>query len=144
MTERDGIILRPERAENLADRPDYRIGPMEDVVAGIRKVLGVEAPPKRSFRAAARTQSPRVGIGGEGVAIQAGAGDRHAAAETPVEPPLRGRGPRPGGQARHRLAGFARDPAPSPGAAARTPRPPQSRTAEINGRSCGDLSVFLT
>lgn len=49
MTERDGIILRPERAENLADRPDYRIGPMEDVVAGIRKILGVEAPPNDPF-----------------------------------------------------------------------------------------------
>jgi hypothetical protein len=52
--EHDGVLTRPERPEriekeNLADRPDYRRGPMEDVVAGIRKVLGAEAPPNDPF-----------------------------------------------------------------------------------------------
>jgi hypothetical protein len=50
--ELDGIIFkleRPERIGNLADRSDYRVGPMEDVVAGIRKTLGVEPPPNDPF-----------------------------------------------------------------------------------------------
>jgi hypothetical protein len=50
--ELDGIFFkpeRPERIENLADRSDYRVGPMEDVVAGIRKTLGVEPPPNDPF-----------------------------------------------------------------------------------------------
>jgi hypothetical protein len=49
--ERDGVLTKPERMEKeyLADRPDYRRGPMEDVVAGIRKVLGAEPPPNDPF-----------------------------------------------------------------------------------------------
>jgi hypothetical protein len=69
--ELDGIIFkleRPERIGNLADRSDYRVGPMEDVVAGIRKTLGVEPPPNDPFaprpdrkpRAAAPRQSAAV------------------------------------------------------------------------------------
>jgi hypothetical protein len=49
--ELDGILTRPERLEkeSLVDRPDYRVGPIEDVVAGIRKTLGVEPPPNDPF-----------------------------------------------------------------------------------------------
>jgi hypothetical protein len=35
--------------KDLGVRPDYRVGPMEDVVAGIRKVLGAEPPPNDPF-----------------------------------------------------------------------------------------------
>jgi len=38
--------IRPERDDV---RPDYRTGPMEDVVAGIRKVLGAEPPEDDPF-----------------------------------------------------------------------------------------------
>ena len=41
-------ITLPE-TKDLGVRPDYRVGPMEDVVAGIRKTLGVEAPPNDPF-----------------------------------------------------------------------------------------------
>jgi hypothetical protein len=41
-------ITLPE-AKDLGVRPDYRCGPMEDVVAGIRKTLGVEPPPNDPF-----------------------------------------------------------------------------------------------
>jgi hypothetical protein len=34
---------------SLKTRTDYRTGPIEDVVAGIRKVLGAEAPPNDPF-----------------------------------------------------------------------------------------------
>jgi hypothetical protein len=52
--EHDGILTKPDRPEriereSLADRPDYRTGPIEDVVAGIRKVLGAEPPPNDPF-----------------------------------------------------------------------------------------------
>ena len=35
--------------KDLGVRPDYRNGPIEDVVAGIRKTLGAEAPPNDPF-----------------------------------------------------------------------------------------------
>jgi len=38
-----------ERAELDDVRPDYRTGPLEDVVAGIRKILGVEPPEDDPF-----------------------------------------------------------------------------------------------
>jgi hypothetical protein len=41
-------ITLPE-AKDLGVRPDYRCGPMEDVVAGIRKTLGAEPPPNDPF-----------------------------------------------------------------------------------------------
>jgi hypothetical protein len=41
-------VTLPE-VKDLGVRPDYRNGPMEDVVAGIRKTLGVEAPPNDPF-----------------------------------------------------------------------------------------------
>jgi hypothetical protein len=41
-------ITLPE-AKDLGVRPDYRVGPMEDVVAGIRKTLGAEPPPNDPF-----------------------------------------------------------------------------------------------
>ena len=41
-------ITLPE-TKDLGVRPDYRVGPMEDVVAGIRRTLGVEAPPNDPF-----------------------------------------------------------------------------------------------
>jgi hypothetical protein len=45
-----GTQAKPEfNLNDLGLRPDYRNGPMEDVVAGIRKVLGVEAPPNDPF-----------------------------------------------------------------------------------------------
>jgi hypothetical protein len=41
--------IKPTGLTDLRLRPDYRNGPMEDVVAGIRKTLGVEAPPNDPF-----------------------------------------------------------------------------------------------
>jgi hypothetical protein len=41
--------VKPIDLTDLRLRPDYRNGPMEDVVAGIRKTLGVEAPPNDPF-----------------------------------------------------------------------------------------------
>jgi hypothetical protein len=44
--------IRPIKPIDLSDlklRPDYRNGPIEDVVAGIRKTLGAEAPPNDPF-----------------------------------------------------------------------------------------------
>jgi hypothetical protein len=41
--------FKPTGLTDLRLRPDYRNGPMEDVVAGIRKTLGVEAPPNDPF-----------------------------------------------------------------------------------------------
>jgi hypothetical protein len=63
--------IKPVKPIDLSDlrlRPDYRNGPMEDVVAGIRKTLGAEAPPndpfapppKRKVREAAPRQSAPV------------------------------------------------------------------------------------
>jgi hypothetical protein len=56
-----GVLARPQpeigpvkpitlpEAKDLGVRPDYRVGPMEDVVAGIRRTLGVDAPPNDPF-----------------------------------------------------------------------------------------------
>jgi hypothetical protein len=52
--------------KDLGVRPDYRVGPMEDVVAGIRRTLGAEPPandpfaprPERKPRAAAPAPNP--------------------------------------------------------------------------------------
>jgi hypothetical protein len=41
--------IKPIDLSDLKLRPDYRNGPMEDVVAGIRKTLGVEPPPNDPF-----------------------------------------------------------------------------------------------
>jgi hypothetical protein len=41
--------VKPIDLKDLGVRPDYRNGPMEDVVAGIRKTLGAEAPPNDPF-----------------------------------------------------------------------------------------------
>ncbi len=54
-----GVLAKPKNIRpitlpeaGLGVRPDCRVGPMEDVVAGIRKTLGAE-PRRRSFRTAA-------------------------------------------------------------------------------------------
>ena len=41
--------IKPIDLSDLKLRPDYRNGPMEDVVAGIRKTLGAEPPPNDPF-----------------------------------------------------------------------------------------------
>jgi hypothetical protein len=41
--------IKPIDLKDLKLRPDYRNGPIEDVVAGIRKTLGAEAPPNDPF-----------------------------------------------------------------------------------------------
>jgi hypothetical protein len=41
--------IKPIDLKDLRLRPDYRNGPMEDVVAGIRKTLGAEPPPNDPF-----------------------------------------------------------------------------------------------
>ena len=41
--------IKPIDLSDLKLRPDYRNGPMEDVVAGIRKTLGAEAPTNDPF-----------------------------------------------------------------------------------------------
>jgi hypothetical protein len=41
--------LKPFNLNGLDLRPDYRNGPLEDVVAGIRKTLGAEPPPNDPF-----------------------------------------------------------------------------------------------
>ncbi len=56
-----GVLARPQPkigpvkpitlpdVKDLGVRPDYRCGPIEDVVAGIRRALDVEAPPNDPF-----------------------------------------------------------------------------------------------
>jgi hypothetical protein len=41
--------IKPIDLNDLRLRPDYRNGPIEDVVAGIRKTLGAEPPPNDPF-----------------------------------------------------------------------------------------------
>ena len=41
--------VKPIDLKDLGVRPDYRNGPIEDVVAGIRKTLGAEPPPNDPF-----------------------------------------------------------------------------------------------
>jgi hypothetical protein len=51
-----GDLREFDRAESGTFRPDYRAGPLEDVVAGIRKTLGAEPPVDDPF---ARPPVPR-------------------------------------------------------------------------------------
>jgi hypothetical protein len=48
--ERENLFADLERLEDLLDiRTDYRRGPMDEVVAGIRETLGAEPPPNDPF-----------------------------------------------------------------------------------------------
>ena len=50
-----------ERTESGTLRSDYRTGPLEDVVAGIRKALGAEPPPDDPFAPAPRREAAPAG-----------------------------------------------------------------------------------
>jgi hypothetical protein len=54
----DKAEIERER-DDLRTRSDYRIGPLDEVVAGIRKALGAEPPPNDPFAPPARPKSPK-------------------------------------------------------------------------------------
>jgi hypothetical protein len=54
----DKAEIERER-DDLRTRSDYRIGPLDEVVAGIRKALGAEPPPNDPFAPPARPKSAK-------------------------------------------------------------------------------------